>query len=718
MKNTDAKSRAVDPLRKLAELWGIQTSYDDVRGQRCESPAESVLAVLNLLGSPVSRFDDIEEAVLEREDEICRQRVSPVVVAWGGGATEVGVRVPAAAKDHHFEASVDIENGEAIRWAGRLGELPDASPDECALVHRGVIAKRLIVPAALPLGYHRLSLQFASEQCETLIIAAPMRAYSPRGGGWQRSWGAFLPLYALESQQSWGAGDFRDLREQREWLQELGGQIVGTLPLLAAFLDEPFEISPYSPVSRLFWNEFFLNIPEVVGFSHDAEVRRVVETAEFRSELETARTERLVDYRRIAKLKRQALEKLAAKFFASRSTERTAFDSFVAAHPSLEDYAAFRALGERFRKPWSEWPNRLREGEMAGAEVDAAALRYHMFAQWQADEQIRRAANREGGSGLYLDMPLGVNASGYDVWRERSLFGVGATGGCPPDIMFPNGQNWGFVPLHPENIRRDGYRYIRQFLRHQMRYANVLRIDHMPSFHRVFWIPPGVSAKDGVYVRYPAEELYAVYALESHRHQTMIVGEDLGTVPPEVPVAMAKHNFHRMYVVQYEIQPDRNAALPEPPANSIASLNTHDMPPFAGFWNGNDIGERAHAGLLSPGECEIQERDRETIRAALIGFFKSLGYAVHGTPATAVLNACVEYLRDRASRMVLVNLEDLWQETLPQNIPSTDGENANWRRKARLTAEQFRNDPEIRRRLCDLSDAIANHSSQRHPAHV
>src|SRR5205085_1675658 len=155
-------------------------------------------------------------------------------------------------------------------------------------------------------------------------------------------------------------------------------------------------------------------------------------------------------------------------------------------------------------------------------------------------------------------------------------------------IVFPEGQNWGFVPLHPENIRTQGYRYVREFLRHQMKYAKILRIDHVASLHRVFWIPPGSDADDGVYVRYPAEELYGVFALESYRHQTILVGEDLGTVPPEVPRAMTRHNFHRMYVMQYELQPDPGAALPDPPAMAIASINTHDMPPFGGFWKGHD----------------------------------------------------------------------------------------------------------------------------------
>src|SRR5262249_19677229 len=190
-----------------------------------------------------------------------------------------------------------------------------------------------------------------------------------------------------------------------------------------------------------------------------------------------------------------------------------------------------------------------------------------------ADEQLSRLASsaREAGPGLYLDLPLGVHGHGYDVWRERPSFAVGASGGCPPDLVFPRGQDWGFPPLHPEGIRADGYSYVCAYLRHQMKSAGVLRIDHMPVFHRLYWVPAGMEASDGVYVRYPAEELYALFSLESHRHRTALVGEDLGTVPPEVPESMARHGVHRMYVLQYAARPEAEAALPPPPEESVAS---------------------------------------------------------------------------------------------------------------------------------------------------
>jgi 4-alpha-glucanotransferase len=240
-----------------------------------------------------------------------------------------------------------------------------------------------------------------------------------------------------------------------------------------------------------------------------------------------------------------------------------------------------------------------------------------------------------------------------------------------------------------------------------MQFAKVLRIDHIPSFHRVFWIPPGGDANDGVYVRYPAEELYGIFALESHRHKTMLVGEDLGTVPPEVPQAMARHNFHRMYVVQYELKPDRGAALPHPPATSVASINTHDMPPFAGFWQGDDLRERERAGLLSADGADKGAQERKTLRDTLQEFLQSIGYIDRPNDAGDALLACLAFLRDSPARMVLINLEDLCLETRSQNIPSTGEAQQNWSRKMRLSWEEFSQDSNVLRMLQCMTAAFA-----------
>ncbi|MBW3595892.1 MAG: 4-alpha-glucanotransferase [Planctomycetes bacterium] len=701
-----AKGGAIQDLYNLARLYGVEIAFDDVTGRRREASADSLLAVLASLGAPAAKLGDVKQALRDRRQSLWRRGVEPVMLAWDGGPAEAAIRLPRSQARGAWECVLHCEDGSERRWSGRLEELADG--DSAVVERTAYVEKRLPLPHRIPLGYHRLVIELGGRQFETLLLAAPTRAYSPQGRGWERSWGVFLPLYALHSQESWGAGDFDDLADLAQWVQDLGGGLVGTLPLLAAFLDEPYEISPYAPVSRLFWNEFYVSLRNVPELPLSGAARELLASSEFHREVGDLRSAPLVDYRRQMALKRRVLEELSRSFFAKPSDRVAAFERYAADEPQLHDYAAFRAVGDRLRTPWSQWPAPLRDGEIKEGDYNEDVKRYHLYAQWLVHQQLEALAEREraGGAGLYLDLPLGVNRDGYDVWRERPSFALGVEGGCPPDVVFPKGQNWGFTPLHPERIRERSYRHVRAFVQHQLEFAKTLRIDHMASFHRVFWIPPGAEAGDGVYVRYPAEELYAVFSLESHRHRTILIGEDLGTVPPEVPAAMARHNFHRMYVVQYEVKPDPGAALPDPPAASVASVNTHDMPPFAAFWEGTDTAQRRGMGLIGAEAAEEEIALRAKFRGALYRFLHAQGLVDEANEA-AVYHACLAFLRDSPARLLLVNLEDLWRETQSQNVPSTGGESPNWRRKARLSLEEICADPRVREILQDLARALA-----------
>lgn len=707
-----------DQLREVARLYGVLTTYDDATGRSVEASDESLLAVLPALGAAIEKREDAPDVRRERLQSLWRQRVEPVTVAWNGDGAVVEIRLPTKRTATSVDCTLRLEDGEERAWSGSLEDAPNS---EAATVE-GVTysVKRVAVPGRLPFGYHRLTLEFADGVAETLIISAPVRAFSPQGRGWERSWGVFLPLYSLHSRRSWGAGDFGDLEALADWVQNLGGNLIGTLPLMPAFLDEPYEISPYSPVSRLFWNEFYLDLERIPEVQQCPAAKAMFGSADVQARIDALRTTSLVDYRQTAAAKRRVLEIAARSFFTTSSDRREGFERYLASHSYAADYAVFRAVGERLRKPWSEWPEPVRDGTVRAGDFDEDAKRYHLFVQWLADEQLKTVSDRArtaGGGGLYLDLPLGVHAAGYDTWREREAFAVGVAGGAPPDPGFPKGQNWGFVPLHPEGIRRQGYRYVRAFVRHQLQFASVLRIDHMPNFHRVYWIPPGRDASEGAYVRYPADELYALFSLESHRHRTLLIGEDLGTVPPEVPTAMARHNFHRMSVTEYELKPDPAVALPDPPAASLACVNTHDMPPFAAYWKGSDINERKELGLIDAAGAEQEEQFRLRLRESLTTFLQGQGLLTDAGDAATVLRALLDYLRDSPARVVLVNLEDLWCETEPQNVPSTSGdESPNWRRKARYSLEEFTRMPEVLDALREIARGFASQKASGEPA--
>ena len=707
----------MDSLQELAQLHGILLAYDDATGRRREATPESLLRVLQILGAPVGGMADVADALRRRRRAPWERGLEPVSLAWDGEHAELTLRLPSRAAESTLHGSLALEGGRVQSCTWDLRHRPVVETAE--LDGQAYVAKRLTLPADLPWGYHRLEVDLSGKTLTSLIVRAPRAAYTPDAGRQRRTWGVFLPLYALHSRRSWGGGDFSDLQRLTEWVQGLGGGVVATLPLTAAFLDEPFEPSPYSPASRLFWNEFYLDIEAIPELSRCPEAQALLDSGDFRREREALRALPLVDYRRQMALKRRVLEALARSFFRDSSERRAAFERYVAANPAVEDYARFRAAGERLRTPWPDWPAPQRDGTLSPGDYAGESYRYHRYVQWVAEEQLESLARtaRKGGPGLYLDLPLGVHGHGYDVWRERDAFAVEASGGCPPDIVFPKGQDWGFPPLHPERIREQGYRYVLAYLRRQLRYAGILRIDHIPIFHRLFWVPRGMAARDGVYVRYAAEELYAIFNLESQRHQAILVGEDLGTVPPEVPESMERHNVQRMYVIQYALQPDPERALPPVPFHAVASVNNHDMPPFAAYWEGRDIGQRAELGLLGGQDPAGEKELRRRMLDALVRFLRATGHLTEAPDAASVIRACHAYLAQSPARAVLVNLEDLWLETEPQNVPSSTGEQRpNWRRKARCSLEEIGGLPEVLRALEEMNRYVAGETLGHRPA--
>jgi 4-alpha-glucanotransferase len=690
-------------LESLAELYGIQTTYEDDTGRPRQSSPEAVLAVLPTLGAPLRRAEEAAAALRERQQSLWRRRLEPVVVAWDGRDGEVRLNLPAKEADSALGCRIACENGEVRSWSEKFADLPllesttvEGVPFE---------ARGLRLPGPLPPGYHRLVVEHHGSAAEALILSAPTRAYSLDEA---RTWGVFLPLYAVRSRRDWGAGDFTDLEELIAWVQERGGGLAGTLPMLAAFLDEPFEPSPYSPASKLFWNELFLDVERVPELAGNECARALLGSAELQRERAELRATALVDYRRVMALKRRVLEELARGFFANPGGRMEGFRRFVAAYPLVEAYAAFRAAGERHKAPWRAWPQRQRQGDLRPGDYDEDARRYHLYVQWLADEQLRRLAERAKGKGpgLYLDLPLGANADSYDVWCERSSFAEGLSAGAPPDVFFTKGQDWGFPPLHPENIRTSGYRYLRECLHSNMRYAGLLRIDHMMGLHRFYWVPHGLGAQHGVYVRYPAEELYAVYSLESNRHKTVLVGEDLGTVPPAVRPAMGRHNVHRMYVAQYELNSKHEPVLPPVYEGAVSSVNTHDMPTFTAYWNALDLEDRQALGLLDEAGVERECVRRAEVREGLARLLTEAGLLEGEGEVGPVLRALLQHFASGPSQVVLANLEDLWQAKDPQNVPGTSAERPNWQRKAAHSLEELEQVPGLVETLRALDQTL------------
>lgn len=670
-------------LRELTSLYGIQRAYTDIFGRRRAASTESLLAILGALGAPIHGVANAPDALRERRLRQWQRALEPVAVAWNGRPGEIGLRLEAKRAQGPAHFRISSETGEEFEWESRLENLP--TEQAVTLEGQRYLLKRILTGQRLAPGYHRLQVQTREGVFDSLVISAPPRAYVRP----EKTWGVFVPLYALHSRASWGAGDFSDLGAFQKWVAQLGGRAVATLPFLAAFLEEPIEISPYMPASRLYWNEFYVDPRKAPEFQECAAAQSLANSSQRQQEIEALQHSPLVDFPRLMALKRPVIEAMAQWFAASRSGRHAAFEDYVRSHPLLSDYAAFRAVLRRRQAPWPAWPQPLREGAVGENDYAAEERSYHLYAQWLAEEQIASFANLGNGSNLYLDFPLGVHPHSYDVWRERDIFALGASAGAPPDTLFTKGQYWSFPPLHPETIRDQGYSYLIACLRHQLRHASWFRVDHVMGLHRLFWIPQGLEPKEGVYVQYRPEEMYAILSLESHRSKTVVVGENLGTVPAAVNRAMERHGLHQMYVLQYAATPSPKRPLRPVPKNAVASLNTHDMPPFGGFFAGGDIEDMQKLGAFDEREAREQSSRRQKLRRSLEDFFRVSAKRQTAAHSGRLAQKCLEWLARSPARMVLINLEDLWLETAPQNVPGTSTERPNWKRKARYGLEEF-----------------------------
>lgn len=653
-------------LASLADAYGIVPTYQAVTGETRTASTAAILAALRALGAPVETLHDVEDALWERRQSLALRLLEPVTAVRAAGERVVRPRILRSEAGHHLHCRLETETGETREW-----------------IEEG---EAIVLPADLEVGYHSLTASLIGRRSATTrVFLAPETTHDTK----DRAWGVFLPLYALRTRRAWGTADLGDLERLVEWTAAMGGGAVGTLPLLAAFLSTPFDPSPYAPVSRLFWNELYLDVERAPELERSGEARAILHNREVREEIRRLHRAPLVDYHAAYLVKRGVLAALARTFFAGDDWRSDDFRRFLAERPEAEKYAAFRAACD-LRGGWHAWPDRMREGDLHEGDYREETARFHLYSQWLAARQMGALAEitRARGVELYLDLPLGVHPDGFDAWLWHDRFVSRMSAGAPPDDFFAAGQDWGFRPLHPEAVREDGYAYVIASIRNLCRYAGALRLDHVMALHRLYWIPAGAPATEGVYVRYAAEELWAILCIESHRWRTAIAGEDLGTVPPEVREALSRHAARRMYVVPFELRTDPAPGLEPVPERAVASLETHDMPPFAAWWR----------------------RVGEARRNALLAALARAGHPVETSEATSAtervhraLAATLAWLAESPARLVLVNLEDLWLEEAPQNEPGTTmEERPNWRRKARYAAETFAELPEVIEVLRDV----------------
>jgi 4-alpha-glucanotransferase len=496
------------------------------------------------------------------------------------------------------------------------------------------------LPADIPLGYHELR----SDGTRTRVIVVPPRCHLPEG---VRIWGWAAQLYATRSRESWGIGDLADLRRLGRWSSTLGAGLILLNPLAAATVTLPQQSSPYTPSSRRFRNPLYLRIEDVPGA---ADAGR--DLAQLTVAGRALNQERHIDRDRVFTLKMQALEALWRRFGGAPE-----FDRFRADCAGLREFAIFCALQEQHRSGWQGWPEEHRRPDAAGVRAFAAAgadrVAFHEWLQWLLDRQLAAAGETIG---LMQDLPIGVDPDGADAWVWQDILATGTSVGAPPDRYIVNGQDWGLPPFVPHRLAAAGYEPFVQTVRAALRHAGGLRIDHVMGLFRLFWVPRGLTPADGAFVRYHADDLLGIIALESVRARAFIVGEDLGTVEDGVRERLAEQAILSYKVVWFE---------PEPPARypvqALAAVTTHDLPTVRGLWTGTDVEQQKAVGL-APNEAGLAEM--RTRLAAMIGADDSM-------PLQRVVEETHRRLAEAPCAVVTATLDDALLVEERPNMPGT-----------------------------------------------
>ena len=617
-------------LHDLAAAAGLQVDWTDAGGQAKRVSDEALADVLVALGYAA-------------DDDTSLDRLR-------------------AEQAHGAAAFVSGEQGQPIA-------LPGGGRGRLHLASGGTIDVDGDLPPIDEPGYHRLDLgdramtvAVAPPRCFTVADAAPNR----------RIWGPAVQIPALRDVRETSFGDFATLAHAGTAFAAAGADLVAISPVHALFPADPARYSPYAPSSRLFLNILYAD-PGLVGVPVPAE--RGPELIDWPSAI----PHRLAALRTAFDARTDAIRDAVARFAEIGGGE-------------LERHARFDALHAHFfaqgAHGWQDWPKRFHDpagdAVAAFAREHADEVAFYLFCQWLADLSLDEAqvAAKNGGMalGLIADLAVGMDAGGSHAWSRPDDLITGLSVGAPPDILGPEGQNWGITGFSPQGLRRTAFEPFVATIRAALAHAGGIRIDHAMGLQRLWVVPDGKSAADGAYLSYPLDDMLRILAIESQAAQAIVIGEDLGTVPEGFRPKLDDRHVLGMRVMPFEADGDRL----KPPASyspqAAAMTGTHDLPTIAGWWRGRDIEVKRDLGLFTP-----DEEERARARAGWWDSFVEAGVAEGVQPSpdepAPVVAGALAYVGLTPCEVAILPLEDIAGLVEQPNVPGTTTEHPNWRRR-------------------------------------
>ncbi|WP_281716095.1 4-alpha-glucanotransferase [Alteromonas sp. CyTr2] len=696
-------------LQQLVEMRGIETQYVDAWGKPATIAESSKAKLLNTLGYDTSSDEKIQSQITQDIKSVWLSPLNPVQVVRNTQEINLAVRLPIELVNDDHTLTVTCENGDVLthQFTPVDQEMTTMAHIDDVEFHEYVVT----LPLDLPLGYHDVALSADDDEfARSRLIVAPEACYTPneiKEG--KKIWGLSVQLYCVRSEKNWGIGDFSDLALLIEKAAGVGADFIGLNPIHALYPANPNACSPYGPSSRRWLNYLYIDVTAIDGYD-DASVQAVVSSDEFKATLEHARNVEHVDYEAVAHVKLAALKAVFdvydAKYLRKSTKQNKAFKAFVeAGGESLDMLAVYDALQSHLKAEgkdswgWPVFPQEYKDYyNPAVAKFKSANeqdVKFYLFLQWIAAQQLELASNKATDAGmtigLYRDLAVGVSEGSAEIWGNKDLYCTGASVGAPPDILGPLGQNWGLPPMDPRKLYEQGYQPIIDLFASNMASSGSLRIDHVMALLRLWWVVKGDNAKDGGYVYYPVDDLLGILALESHRNQSLVIGEDLGTVPEEIRSKLADNGVYSYRVFFFEQAEDGGFFSPSHyPVQSMSTLTTHDMPTLIGYWHCLDLELGKEIGLYPTEEIlQTLYADRHENKQAILDTLHghgsigdNVGRDVNHTGMNRELNNGMQvHMAGGSSALLSLQLEDWLEMDKPVNIPGTFDEYPNWRRK-------------------------------------
>ncbi|TLM82923.1 4-alpha-glucanotransferase [Pseudarthrobacter sp. NamE2] len=679
-----AASEPVDPhlLQQLADVHGVGTSFQGWDGLPHSVAEETLIKVLAALGVKAHTNQQIQDALVEAELAPWRRMLPPAVVIQQGEPAQVPVHVRDGAT---ASVTIALEGDGGSRDAVQQDVSVQPREVDGVSVGRATFA----LPQDLPLGWHTLHAESEGATASSTLVVTPAKLDTARELEKRRGWGLATQLYSVRSKRSWGIGDFADLADLAALSGARGADYILVNPLHAAEPVPPVQPSPYSPSTRRFFNPLYIRIESVPELAY-LRPRKRAALEKLHEEVaglnkDGGRLDRNSAY--AAKL--QALELL---YHTRRSPARqSAFEEFCRASGSgLDDFALWSAIREDVAPDDPLWS----DPDFALGTPKAEALRqkladrigFHRWLQWICDEQLESAQQAALRSGMRLgvvhDLAVGVDHSSADAWTLRDVLTPASSVGAPPDMYNQQGQDWGQPPWHPARLAEAGYAPFRNMLATVLRHAGGIRVDHILGLFRLWWIPRGNTPGDGAYVRYDHEALIGILALEAQRAGAVVIGEDLGTFEPWVRDYLAARGIMGTSILWFEYDGDSPLAPEKYRTQALASVNTHDLPPTAGYLAGDHVALRSSLGLLERSEAEERAEHNASLEK-MFALLRERGYLPEGGSAAGpgdyggaseeqAIEALHLLLTQTPSVLLGVALVDAVGERRVQNQPGTN----------------------------------------------